>query len=119
MIEHGNTITLEQYQEATIKHIELAHQLEKLFSTTDIWLTLSTAGEAPKIGIDEKKDSCLIWTLCGAPTINLPFLKGPSGLPVGIQAVSERYADLRLLRFIKLLAARVGEPQYASIGEIK
>ncbi len=110
MIEHGNAVTLEEYRKATLRQNQLAHQLEDLLSEFDACFTLSTAGEAPKIGVDEKKDSCLIWTLCGIPAVNLPFLKGPSGLPMGLQAISERYSDLRLLRFVKILGERFAEP---------
>ncbi len=101
MIEHGNTLTLDDYKAALSRQVEIAAALSDLFERFDVILTLSTAGEAPAIGLGEKPDSCLIWTLCGVPAINLPLLRGSHGLPLGIQIVARRYSDIKLLRFAK------------------
>jgi Asp-tRNA(Asn)/Glu-tRNA(Gln) amidotransferase A subunit family amidase len=60
-------------------------------------VTLAVAGEAPPTGASEPRDSCLVWTLAGAPAIALPLLHGPKGLPVGVQVVGARYADETVL----------------------
>ncbi len=104
MIEHGNTLSLEDYKKALFRQRQIAEALDRFFGEADLIVTLSTAGEPPLVGTPEKKDSCLIWTLCGVPTVNLPVMKGPEGLPVGIQAVARRYCDRKLLSFSHRLA---------------
>lgn len=106
MIDRGNCLTLADYQEACARQVELTHLLDQFFENYDIILTLSTAGEAPELGNPEKPDSCLIWTLCGAPAISLPVLRGSEGLPYGIQIVARKYADKKLLHFAKLITSR-------------
>ena len=67
---------------------------------------LSTAGEAP-LGLEGKDlpDHCLIWTMCGLPTLSLPMLTG-AGRPCrsGVQIVARRFNDYLLLDFADMLA---------------
>lgn len=105
MIEHGNTLSLEDYKKAMFRQRQIAEALDQFFGKVDLMVTLSTAGEPPPVGTLEKKDSCLIWTLCGVPVVGLPVMKGPDGLPVGIQVVARRYCDKKLLSFSHRLAA--------------
>lgn len=105
MIVHGQQIALEQYRAALNRQSEIAQALDRWFQDhCDIILTLSTGGAALK-GLDapDRPDSCLIWTLCGAPVINLPVFVGPSSLPFGAQIVARRYNDFDLLRFANFL----------------
>lgn len=106
MTARGNQITLDQYKEALAQQDELSHRLGKFFDDYDVILTLSTAGEAPDRHVQEKDDSCLIWTLCGAPAINLPIFKSPAGMPFGAQVVAKRYHDFLLLDFLKYLRSK-------------
>jgi Asp-tRNA(Asn)/Glu-tRNA(Gln) amidotransferase A subunit family amidase len=39
-----------------------------------------------------------IWTLTGVPTLTLPKLQGPNGLPVGLQVIGRFAHDGDLLR---------------------
>ena len=70
----------------------------------DVIVDLSTGGEA-LMGLDsvDRPDNCLIWTLCGLPTINVPVFVGPNGLPFGAQFISRRYNDYITLNFIRKL----------------
>ena len=70
----------------------------------DILVTLGTAGEAP-LGIqaEELPDSNLIWTFLGVPSLMIPAIKGPNGLPVGVLCIAKKYDDLLLIDFAKLL----------------
>ena len=52
----------------------------------------------------ERPDSCLLWTLCGLPALNVPAMVGPQGLPIGIQLASRRYNDYLLLSFVEELS---------------
>ena len=104
MVEAGSTVTSEAYWDGMERQQALGKELDAVFANFDIILNLSTAGEAP-FGLNgrDKKDCCLIWTLCHAPTINLPLFQSPSGLPFGAQIVGRRYHDLHLLSFAKTL----------------
>jgi Asp-tRNA(Asn)/Glu-tRNA(Gln) amidotransferase A subunit family amidase len=61
------------------------------------------------VGLDalDRPDNCLVWTLCGAPTLTLPRFTGPEGLPFGLQLVARRFDDYRLLDLARRLE-RVG-----------
>ncbi len=116
MIEHGQRIPLDDFQKAIHEQNRLSHWLDEFLGKNDILLTLSTTGEAPELGVPEKPDNCLIWTLCGIPTLSLPLLRGPSGLPMGVHIAARRYSDYKLLNFAKLLAER-GLGAMQSAGE--
>ncbi len=95
--EDGARVTLDAYLAATTRQRDFEHRLAEVLAPFDAAFTLSVAGEAPVLGASEPKDSCLVWTLCGAPALNLPVLKGSHGLPIGVQLVAPRYADETLL----------------------
>ncbi len=101
IISRGQNISLDQYKQALEKQNRLSQLFDETLSDYDGLVTLSTAGQAPKWGDEDISDSCLIWTLCGAPAINLPFFKSPNRLPFGAQIVSRRYQDYRLLKLGK------------------
>ena len=97
LIENGNRITTNEYKKALNQQAILRAKFEKEISSYDIILTLSTAGEAPPFGKTETPDTCLIWTFLGMPALNLPIFKGPNTLPFGLQMISSRYNDHKLL----------------------
>ena len=50
-------------------------------------------------------DHCLVFTMCYAPAISVPILRGTTGLPLGVQIASRRFNDYLLLDFAKHLTA--------------
>jgi len=42
-----------------------------------------------------------IWTLLHVPSISVPVLRAPHGLPIGLQLVAEGGADARLIEAAK------------------
>ncbi|PLP96477.1 amidase [Cupriavidus pauculus] len=64
----------------------------------DVVLTPPALGEAP-YGLDDTGSPACnsIWTLLHAPCISMPTGLGSGGLPVGIQMVTARFGDRRLL----------------------
>ena len=48
-------------------------------------------------------DPCLIWTLAGIPTINVP-LCSHQNMPFGVQLVAAKYNDYQLLEVLNNLA---------------
>jgi Asp-tRNA(Asn)/Glu-tRNA(Gln) amidotransferase A subunit family amidase len=73
-------------------------KVDALFSGFDAILTAPAPGEAP-LGLAStgKATFNLLWTYLWMPCIGLPFTKGPTGLPVGIQLVGRQHEDATLL----------------------
>jgi Asp-tRNA(Asn)/Glu-tRNA(Gln) amidotransferase A subunit family amidase len=107
MIRSGGTIAPGQYQADLRRQSELARLFDEESAKFDVLVGVSTADEAP-VGLEapDLPDHCLIWTMVGAPSLSLPLLSGTTGLPVGVQVVSRKYSDYKLLDFADL-AVRV------------
>jgi len=104
MVEKGRQITTETYLEGLEKQKAFIKQLDTFFEQYDVIITLSTSSDAPKgLHTRDKKDSCLIWTLCHVPTINLPVFRSPNNLPFGAHIITRQYRDYNLLNFAKYL----------------
>lgn len=80
----------------------LAHESRDAFAVMmrgfDFLLTLSAPNEAPR-GLQSTGSSIFnrIWTLLGAPCVNLPAGRGPSALPLGVQLAGRVDGDDDLL----------------------
>jgi len=100
MIEGGTHIDMPAYEAALSGQTELARQYDSIVSDFDAVICPSTADEAP-LGLDapDIPDHCLIFTMCYAPSVSLPLLRGSTGLPVGLQLASRRFNDIKLLGF--------------------
>lgn len=72
--------------------------LPVVFQRHDVLLTPSAPGEAPP-GIEATGDPIFsrTWTLLGCPSVSVPGLRGPSGMPVGVQLVGAPSADATVL----------------------
>lgn len=102
--EEGREISTEGYLAAVTRQRELEGVLTRALADHDALISLSVAGEAPLRGEDEPDDPSWIWSLCGAPAITLPILRGKTGLPVGVQLVAPRYGDYALLDLAQRVA---------------
>ncbi len=100
----GREIPLEAFARALERQRELERRLSLEMEGHDVLVTLSVAGEPPPLERpDERDDSALVWTLCGAPAVSLPLFRGPRGLPFGLQVVASRYGDHKLLEFARTI----------------
>jgi len=99
MIEFGQKVSAVDYNKAVDYRELLNSGLNSVFDDYDIILTPAATGEAPA-GLDATGNPVFntLWTLCGTPSIALPLMEGPSGLPLGVQVVGPRGDDARLLR---------------------
>ena len=72
--------------------------VDSMFSDIDVILTAPAKGEAP-LGLERTGDATfnLLWTFLWMPCVTLPYMRGPKGLPVGIQLVGRQHDDARLL----------------------
>lgn len=75
----------------------------------DALLTPSVTGEAPADGTTGDPDLCRTWTLLGVPAVAVPGLRGPTGLPLGVQVVAHRGDDDGALRAAERLAPLLEE----------
>jgi Asp-tRNA(Asn)/Glu-tRNA(Gln) amidotransferase A subunit family amidase len=104
MIERGEQVLAVDYNRAVEQIPILNRALAEIFTSFDVILTPATMSVAP-MGLESTGSPifCTIWTLCGAPAITLPILRGSGGMPMGAQLVTERGADERLLRSARWL----------------
>ena len=112
MIEEGRKITAVDYNKAVDGREFLNDGLDGVFDRYDAIVTPATVGEAPA-GLDSTGSPIFnsLWTYCGTPAITLPLMKGPNGLPLGVQLVSRRGDDARLLRTARWLMRRVADEE--------
>jgi len=108
MIEEGQNVRATEYNCAVERIADYNAVFNLIFEDYDAALTPSATGEAPA-GLESTGSPifCTIWTLCGTPAINLPVLQGPNGLPLGVQLVSHKGDDARLLRNARWLLQRL------------
>ncbi len=81
--------------------------LKAVFADHEVILTAATIGEAPPIESTGDPLFCRSWSLLGNPTATIPGLRGPRGLPVGIQIVGDVGSDSRLLSIVDQVAQRL------------
>lgn len=88
LLEEGERCAPERLREAREVAERGRRELDDVFGSVDALLTPAALGEAP-IGLQSTGDPafCRAWTLLGCPCISLPVLKGPAGLPIGLQIV--------------------------------
>jgi len=110
-IERGHAVAAGEYREALAQIPRINAAFEPVFAQHDVILTPAVAGEAP-LGLGSTGDPafCTLWTFCGMPALSLPLLRGPSGLPLGVQLVAPRGGDARLLSAARWLAENFSEP---------
>jgi Asp-tRNA(Asn)/Glu-tRNA(Gln) amidotransferase A subunit family amidase len=84
---------------------DCAKTFEAMLASFDVVVTPSATGEAPE-GLHSTGDFIFngMWTVMHMPCLAIPCIKGPKGLPVGIQIVGPRYSDARLLSIAAAVA---------------
>ena len=99
-LQSGLACTFDRYREAREVLAGCRQALDQFFDNYDILLTPAAAGEAP-VGLHSTGDArfCAIWTSTHVPAVTIPALRGPNGLPVGVQLVARRDHDRELFAF--------------------
>lgn len=104
MIKRGEKISVKKYLEVAKLQPKISIKMDKIFKQYDFIIVPSTASYAPKIGLNEITDSCLIWTFLGYPVLNIPiFYDEKTKLPYGLQIIGKKFSDLSLLDFAENL----------------
>ena len=93
----GAGIPKAEYERAIGDRLRLIAAFNDWAQQYDAILTPATVGEAPSLATTGDPRFCSRWTFVGAPAIAIPTGLGPAGLPLGLQLVGARNADIRLL----------------------
>jgi Asp-tRNA(Asn)/Glu-tRNA(Gln) amidotransferase A subunit family amidase len=103
-------ITPQTYDEARRLARRARQCFADLMAETDIILTPSAPGSAPRgLGSTGLPTFNRLWSLLGAPCVNVPGLVDAAGLPLGVQVVGRFARDriaLRAAWFIERALAR-------------
>jgi Asp-tRNA(Asn)/Glu-tRNA(Gln) amidotransferase A subunit family amidase len=98
LVQRGLGRPEEVYVQAQTAATACRALLPAIFSNLDALLTPAVRGEAPaSLAYTGDPVFCRAWTLLHTPTISLPLLRGPNGLPVGVQLVGRIGDDEALL----------------------
>lgn len=114
LIEEGRATAAPDYLMARRMRAALAAGLSEVLSRYDAILTPAAPGEAPDFGSTGDPSFCTLWSYTGLPSITLPLLSGPAGLPLGVQVVGGAGDDARLLRTARWIVetlSQTGDPE--------
>lgn len=103
LVVRGKRVLPDRYRSLIYRQAQIAAEMQESLKKFDLILVPSTAQSAPHLGGADIQDTCLIWTFCGFPVVNIPVFR-PGLLPFGLQLVAPKYHDLDLLQFLSLLA---------------
>ena len=114
-IERGRKHLAVDYRRALDLMDKVNDAVDEVFGEFDAIMTPAAPGEAP-VGLASTGNPvfCTLWTYIGAPAVTLPLLKGPNGMPMGVQLVGRRGNDARLLRTARWLARTIISPRRGS-----
>jgi Asp-tRNA(Asn)/Glu-tRNA(Gln) amidotransferase A subunit family amidase len=88
-VAEGRAIDRAAYERDRALVPRLSAALDVLFADVDVLLSPSAAGVAPlhTTGTGDPVFNRL-WTLAGTPAVNVPGLRDPAGLPLGVQIIA-------------------------------
>lgn len=116
----------QEYLTSLARRDELIQCLEQLFEDYDAWLCPVAALPAfphrqpnrPELPLDVDGEMvpgamatmahCLVASLTGHPAVVLPLTLSSQGLPIGVQVIGRRWADMRLLNVAEVLTEITG-----------
>jgi len=98
LLDAGRAIDGDTYRRALDLAASARPRLDDLMREVDALVVPGAPGEAPH-GLGATGDPAFsrVWTLLGVPCVNVPGLRGPAGLPVGVQLVGRAGDEQRLL----------------------
>ncbi|WP_448191486.1 amidase [Azospirillum sp. sgz301742] len=106
ILEAGAAMSPDAYDAARALAGEARAGIAEVFEDFDVLLVPSAPGEAPE-GLDATGDPVFsrVWTLLGVPSVTVPGLRGPAGMPVGVQLVGRLGDDPRVLAAAAVIAS--------------
>ena len=106
VLTDGRLISGEQFFAAQATAARARQALADVFSSLDLIIAPSAAGEAPS-GLDATGDPMFnrMWSLLGTPCVHVPIGTGATGMPVGATLIGAMRDDLRTLSAAHALEA--------------
>jgi Asp-tRNA(Asn)/Glu-tRNA(Gln) amidotransferase A subunit family amidase len=105
LLDAAQAVRPEDYDAARRTSRRARNALAETWADIDALLTLSAPGEAPAtLASTGTSIFNRLWTLMGNPCVNVPGLRGASGLPIGVQVVGRFGRDrtaLAAARFVE------------------
>jgi len=116
-LRDGESCSEELYFEMRARAANSRHELPSLFADIDVIVAPAAIGEATPLD-DPVPHPWLYrpWTLLHVPVVTLPILKGPNGLPVGVQLIGRHGEDRFLLAVANWLEKTLGYPSSYTTG---
>ena len=108
VLNEGLKVTADRYLASQQLAQSARAMVSTLFGEHEAILAPSAIGEAPAT-LKQTGDPVFgrIWTLLGLPCVHLPFFRGQSGMPVGLQLIGRHGDDKAVLRIAKWLMNRM------------
>ena len=97
LLDKAGAITADEYDAARRTTKRARQTLADLMADVDVLITPSAPGAAPGPETTGAATFNRLWTLMGTPCVNVPGLKDPAGLPLGVQVVGRFGRDLEAL----------------------
>jgi Asp-tRNA(Asn)/Glu-tRNA(Gln) amidotransferase A subunit family amidase len=109
LLEHGRSLRSNDRAELIQRRHFIALKMAAGLGSCDAFLAPAANGAAP-LGLSAtgKPDQSRPWQLLGLPQITLPFKNNLKGLPLGLQLISARNQDVKLLAIGRWLQDRLG-----------
>ena len=114
MLQDQGRVTEDRYRAAMQVLPGVRLVADALLSRFDAVLTIAAPGEAPEGTATGDPIYNRLWSVLQVPLVALPFIRGPRGLPVGVQLVGARGDDRRLSSaalFLENCVAAQGGPR--------
>jgi Asp-tRNA(Asn)/Glu-tRNA(Gln) amidotransferase A subunit family amidase len=103
-LDGARATTPAQYDEARRSSRRGRDACRDFLSEVDVVVSYAAPGEAPDtLGSTGDSRFNRLWTLLGTPCLTIPVLKGPRGLPVGVQIIGRFGADESVIAVAKTL----------------
>lgn len=104
MLDEGKLVSVSQYLDARNLLTEISGAVDNALKDFDAVMTPATPTEAPEgLASTGSPVFCTVWSLSGVPAVSLPVLSGEKEMPLGLQMVSTRGSDSRLLSIAQWL----------------
>jgi Asp-tRNA(Asn)/Glu-tRNA(Gln) amidotransferase A subunit family amidase len=119
MLERGQRYLAIDYNRAAARIPVYNEALDDVFHEFHAIVTPATTGEAPRgLASTGSPVFCTLWSLCGLPAVTVPLMKGVEGMPIGVQLVSRRGDDARLLQCARWLTEHLSRevPAQSIVG---
>jgi len=98
LVERGSRTQASDYENALDVQRRLQRTLGDFLAGYDAIVTPPATGEAPRtLRSTGDASFCVIWTLCGVPSVAFPTALGPQRMPVGLQLAGAHGNDRQVL----------------------